>query len=211
MLGITGQRPRNKNSTVVQPVFPVVALADLQDPKSQINQVSQSGKHEGAVVVGYDGGVALYMATGDLPDASWEKVGTGGGAGGGITNLRIDSNQRALAFVDENGRQQEIQFCDLKATPCEYYIDVVNMSPAVTTNMKITQDVETVVPIGGVSLSGRNHYITLDRANNRLIIPDGGLRGVFRCGIAFRFSPSVKSDMAMTVSWHYRELGTDGA
>lgn len=212
MLSVTGQRPKSRKSKVINPIFPLVAVQELQDPSATVNRSSLSGKQKGSVVIGEEGGaLSLYMSGGAATTNAWSKVGGAGGGGAGITNLRVSNDKSSLAFVDEAGRDKVIKFCDLKATPCEYYLDVVNKTPSNTTKMKVTQGVESVVPIGGVSLSGRNHYITIDRATNRIIVPDGGLRGTFRSAISYRFDPSVKAAMAMDILWYYRKLGSSDA
>lgn len=136
----------------------------------------------------------------------------GGGGGSGVTNLRIDESSLAILFTNESGTLGRLPFASLKATPMEFYLDVSNLDASKTTLMPaVTQGVEHVIPIGAVPLHGRNHYVTIDKATNRVLIPEGGLRGVFRIYGAFRFSPSIKSDMDMDLLWYCRRQGSSDA
>ncbi|MGL5785073.1 MAG: hypothetical protein ACRCYZ_06460 [Alphaproteobacteria bacterium] len=137
----------------------------------------------------------------------------GSGGSGGVTNLRIDKAGMAIAFTDEAGRASKLPFPELKATPMEFYLDVTN--PDVTKTAKLPSGVvvgtEYVIPIGAISLTGRNHYITIDRTTNRVVIPQGGLRGTLRINGAFRFDPSVKADMDIDLTWYCRKAGSSDA
>lgn len=147
-----------------------------------------------------------------LIDSAFPTEGGGGGSGGGggVTNLRVSEASRAITFTDEDGRSGRLPFAEMKATPMEFYLDV--SQPSVTTKFpSIAVNTEYVIPIGTPSLTGRNHYITVDRATNRVLIPEGGLRGTFRAYGGFRFNPSVKSDMAIELAWYYRRQGSSEA
>lgn len=134
----------------------------------------------------------------------------GGGGGGGVTNLKVSEASRAITFIDEAGRAGRLPFADMKATPMEFYLDV--STPSVTALFpSAVAGTEYVVPIGVPSMTGRNHYITVDRATNRVLIPEGGLRGTFRLYGAFRFTPSIKSDMGISLTWYYRRQGSSEA
>lgn len=147
-------------------------------------------------------------------DAAFPSEGTGGGSGGGgVTNLRIDKDNMAIAFTDENGQAGNLPFPQLKATPMEFYLDIKNATPAVTTTLGVTvvQGQEYVLPIGGISMSGRNQYITVDRAKHRVMIPHRSLRGTVRVNGAFRWSTSVKDDMDIDLTWYCRRAGSSEA
>lgn len=136
--------------------------------------------------------------------------GGGGGGGGGVTNLKVSESSRAITFTDESGKAGRLPFAEIKATPMEFYLDV--SQPSVTARFPTAAaNTEYVVPIGTPSMTGRNHYITVDRANNRVLIPEGGLRGTFRLYGAFRFTPSIKSDMSISLTWYYRRQGSADA
>ncbi|MGL5330780.1 MAG: hypothetical protein ACRDD7_16040, partial [Peptostreptococcaceae bacterium] len=139
--------------------------------------------------------------------------GGGGGGGSGITNLRIDSANMAIAFTDETGKAGRLPFPELKATPMEFYLDIKNPTPANTTTLGTAVVVggEYVLPIGGISMTGRNQYITVDRAKNRVMIPQGGLRGTVRVNGAFRWTTSVKDDMEIALTWYCRRAGSSEA
>lgn len=145
-----------------------------------------------------------------LIDAAFPSTGGGSGGGAGVTNLKVSEASRAITFTDETGKAGRLAFAEMKATPMEFYLDV--SQPASTTKFaSIVAGTEYVIPIGAVSMTGRNHYITVDRAKNRVLIPEGGLRGTFRAYGAFRFSTSVKSDMAMELAWYVRRQGSTDA
>lgn len=147
--------------------------------------------------IAYVGGIIDSV----FPDA-------GGGGGGGITNMRISESDRAVLFTTETGAAGKLPFADLKATPMEFYLDINKPSAPVHLPAP-TEGVEFVVPIGAISMSGRHHHLTVDRAKNRVLVPEGGLRGTFRAYGAYRFSPSVKSAMDLDLTWYYRRLGSD--
>lgn len=143
-------------------------------------------------------------------DTVFPDAGGGGGSSGGVTNLRVSEVSRAITFTDEAGRAGRLPFAEIKATPMEFYLDV--SQPSATTKFpNAVLNAEYVVPIGAPSMTGRNHYITVDRANNRVLIPEGGLRGTFRLYGAFRFTPSIKSDMSISLTWYYRRQGSSEA
>lgn len=145
-------------------------------------------------------------------DTLFPDAGSGGG-GGGVTKLRVDTAGMAIAFTDENGIASRLPFPDIKATPMEFYLDVTNpdITKTATLPAGVVVGTEYVIPIGAISMTGRNHYITIDRATHRVIIPQGGLRGTLRINGAFRFDPSVKDDMDIDLIWYCRKAGSSDA
>lgn len=151
---------------------------------------------------------------GDAVDSLFpSQGGGGGGGGGGVTKLRVDTAGMGIAFTDENGKASKLPFPDLKATPMEFYLDVTNPDITKTANLPagVVVGTEYVIPIGAISMTGRHHYITIDRATHRVIIPQGGLRGTLRINGAFRFDPSVKDDMDIDLIWYCRKAGSSDA
>lgn len=146
-------------------------------------------------------------------DAVFPDAGGGGGGGGGVTKLRVDSAGMAIAFTDENGKASKLPFPELKATPMEFYLDIKNPVPTntATLGVNVVQGGEYVIPIGAISMAGRNQYITVDRAKHRVMIPHGGLRGTVRINGAFRWASSVKDDMDIDLTWYCRKAGSSDA
>ncbi|MGL5643184.1 MAG: hypothetical protein ACRCW3_00160 [Metamycoplasmataceae bacterium] len=156
-----------------------------------------------------------YVATINAAiDKMFPDAGGGGGGGGtggnGVTNLRIDKNDGAIRFTDENGSAGRLPFADIKATPMEFYLDL--SKPDASTHLdgdaSIQVGKEYVIPFSHVTFQGRNNYITLDNGNHRVLIPEGGLRGQVRAYGAFRWSTSVKDNMSITVAWYARVQGS---
>lgn len=81
MLGVTGQRPKHKESCTTQELMPIFTMEELKDPTSMANQSHLSGKADGAVVAVLEGKEAgIYMASGSEPDSRWVQLSTLGDA-----------------------------------------------------------------------------------------------------------------------------------
>lgn len=217
MLNVTGQRSKSRPTKSVAFSPAVFTGNELQDPTNVINRREISGKRRGALVLveAADNKFIPYVALGDKPSDSWVpyfvEQGGGGGGGAGITRLATSEDDRAITFIDENGRPGKLMYCDIKATPMEFYLDVRSYDTSKAIYMDVKQGVEYTIPIGSVSMSGRNHHITIDSATNRILLPAGGLRGTLRIYGAYRFPSSVKDDMNLEVLWYCRKQGSSEA
>lgn len=213
MLNVTGQRHKNRPTKSVAFAPAIYTGDELENTQHPINQRFISGKSRGALVLVEAAGNRFipYVATGPNPDDAWVaySLSGGGGGGGGVTQLALSDAERAITFVDENGVPSKLMYGELKATPMEFYLDVRNPDPSQNVFIDAKQGGEYVVPIGGISLSGRNHYITVDRATNRVLIPSGNLRGTFRLYGAYRFNPSIKDDISIDLIWCCRKQGSN--
>ncbi|MGL5456744.1 MAG: hypothetical protein ACRDB3_17885 [Citrobacter telavivensis] len=216
MLRVTGERPKSRDIYTVTNTMSIATKGIMDDPSSALNQRHLSGKKEGSLVLGQDdGNEVIFVSSGELPESAWHPMfAGGGGGGGGITKLATSESERAITFIDENGRKGKLMYCDIKATPMEFYLDILNQTAGTGTTLGVSNvqvGTEYVLPIGDVSMSGRHHHITVDRATNRVHLPAGGLRGQVRVYGAFRWSTSVKDDMDIDTIWYCRRKGSSDA
>lgn len=117
MLSVTGQRPKSKDTTVVQPLAPIVSLDVLQDHTHPINQRAFSGKQAGSMAVVWDSGAGTYtpyMSTGDSIDSEWEPLSNAqGGGGGGSSRSIVEMIPRPLGrcrVIRADGTLEDIDF-----------------------------------------------------------------------------------------------------
>lgn len=164
------------------------------------------------------GGVATALDVDEIEhlnriiEATFPSTGGGGGSGGGgVKDIIANETTRELQVRNSDGSAVSIPMSHLKATEFLPYLDVMNPNPANFITVAVALNAEVRVPIGLHQLQGRNLFMTVDRVNHRIVLPEGGCRGKFTVGIPFRFNPSVKDAMAMDVMWYCRKLGSADA